>query len=74
MTMVKYNKAEPVLVPIRRSHGRKYVRMNDIPERYLTAFKATLYCAQVPVVQGEGECAYAADWIVFLHRNSLRHS
>jgi hypothetical protein len=70
--MVKHNKAESLNVPIRRSGRREYVRMNDIPEPYLTAFKKALYVAQVPVVEGEGECAYAADWIFFLERNGLR--
>ena len=70
--MVKYNKAESLDVPIRRSGGRVYVRMNDIPEPYLTAFKRELYAAQAPVVEGEGECAYAADWVWFLERNGLR--
>lgn len=63
---------EPLNVAIRNRDRTKYVRLADIPEPYLTAFKKALYVAQVPVVEGEGECAYAADWIFFLERNGLR--
>jgi len=69
--MGKYNKAKPPNVAIRNRDGTKYVRMSDIPEPYLTAFKAALYATQAPVVEGEGECAYAADWVFFLQRNGL---
>jgi len=63
---------EPLNVAILNRDGTKYVRMSDIPEPYLTAFKKALYVAQVPVVEGEGDCAYAADWVFFLQRNGLR--
>lgn len=54
-------------VPVIERDGRPFaVRLADIPEPHRTAFKRALNGQTIPVIEGEGDLAYAwdfADWV-----------
>jgi len=69
----KMNREEIEILP---SHDRffkgkpsfRYVRLDEIPEPHRIAFWELLYGRGIPLVEGEGICAYAADWLEYLRR------
>lgn len=46
----------------------RYVRLDEIPEPHRIAFLELLYGRGMPAMEGEGICAYAADWLEYLRR------
>lgn len=60
-------------VPI---HGHatfpSYVRLADIPQPWLDRFLEALVGAQVPVIEGEDQVVYEADWALFLRHAERR--
>lgn len=55
-------------VPIQlRADGRPYyVRLADIPQPWRDELRAALPGSGCPAIAGEGECAYASDWVDWL--------
>jgi hypothetical protein len=54
-------------VPMRERNGRPYyVRMQDIPPPWQTEFDFALHGSACPLINGEGKCAYAWDWLDWL--------
>ncbi|MFN3724360.1 MAG: DUF6634 family protein [Paracoccaceae bacterium] len=49
-----------------------YVRLADIPQPWLDRFLEALVGSQAPVIEGEGQVAYEADWALFLRRAERR--
>jgi hypothetical protein len=43
----------------------KYVQIDTIPEPQRAQFLASLRGKQMPVAEGDGPCAYWADWLKF---------
>lgn len=43
----------------------RYVRLNEVPEPHRAAFLQLLHGRGAPVMEGEGPCAYAADWLEY---------
>ncbi|WP_270956532.1 hypothetical protein [Burkholderia pseudomallei] len=60
-------RASLATVPVIERDGRPFaVRLADIPEPHRTAFDQALTGSAVPVLEGEGDLAYAwdfADWV-----------
>jgi hypothetical protein len=44
-----------------------YVRLSEIPVEWQGAFRAALRGSACPVIENQGECAYAHDWTDWLH-------
>lgn len=60
---------QPVIerVPIREDKsGLRYIRFVDIPEPTRTLFENNMKYSTVPVLEGEGDCAYEWDWTDFV--------
>jgi len=53
-------------VPIRHDGSVAYVRLSDIPEPARSGFERRMRGSTVPVIPGEGECAYSWDWLGFI--------
>jgi hypothetical protein len=57
---------DPVTVPIHADGDITYVRMCEIPEPARSAFERRMRGSTVPVIPGEGDCAYSWDWRDFI--------
>lgn len=53
---------DPVTVPIHAYGNLTYVRMREIQEPARSAFERRMRWSTVPVIPGEGDCAYSWDW------------
>ena len=49
-----------------------YVRLADISQPWRDRFLEALVSSQVPLVEGEGDVVYEADWFLFLDRTERR--
>ena len=43
----------------------RYVRIDEIPEPHRAAFLQLLHGRGGPVMEGEGQCAFVADWLEY---------
>lgn len=57
---------DPVAVPIHAYGNLQYVRMCEIPEPARSAFDRRMRWSTVPVIPGDGDCAYSWHWQAFL--------
>jgi hypothetical protein len=53
-------------VPMHHDGSVAYVRLSDIPEPARSAFERRMRGSTVPVIPGEGDCAYSWDWLGFI--------
>lgn len=66
-----FNKSENLPIHDCRPDGLlrfRYVRLDEIPEPHRSAFLEFLHGRGGPVMEGEGPCAYVADWLEYLRR------
>jgi hypothetical protein len=50
-------------VPVIEREGKaSYVRLADIPQPWRDTFRAALRGSACPLIDGEGDCAWAWDW------------
>lgn len=56
----------PLRIPVIKGDHLAYVRFADIPEPARTVFERRMAHSTVPLISGEGPCAYAWDWEDFL--------
>ena len=56
----------PLQVPVIKGDHLAYIRFADIPEPARSVFQRRMAHSTVPVISGEGRCAYASDWEDFL--------
>jgi len=59
---------DPITVPIHADCDLTYVRMCEIPEPARSAFERHMRWSTVPVISGQGDCAYSWDWQAFIGR------
>jgi hypothetical protein len=63
----RLNAAQLAGVPVIEREGRPdYVRLSDIPQPWQDTFRAALRGSCCPLIDGEGDCAWAADWTDWL--------
>lgn len=61
-----HRRPDPVTVPLHAYGNLTYVRMREIQEPARSAFVRRMRWSTLPVIPGEGDCAYSWDWQAFI--------